>query len=73
MNFGEVPGVAVNSKGHLFVFTATGRFKTVPVVDVWLKHSNGRRYDQLVYAMPGEPSPPGHVTSMAAVTPAPGD
>src|SRR5689334_856998 len=21
MNFGEVPGVAVNSKGHLFVFT----------------------------------------------------
>jgi hypothetical protein len=22
MNFGEVPGVAVNSKGHVFVFTA---------------------------------------------------
>jgi hypothetical protein len=21
MNFGEVPGVAVNSKGHVFVFT----------------------------------------------------
>src|SRR5580693_9688186 len=24
MNFGEVPGVAVNSKGHVFVFTRSG-------------------------------------------------
>src|SRR5438309_8043609 len=32
MNFGEVPGVAVNSKGHIFVFTrsnsATGDRKS---------------------------------------------
>lgn len=27
--------------------------KTVPLSEVWLKHADGRRYERLVYAMPG--------------------
>src|SRR4051812_36546765 len=51
--------------------------KVQPLAEVWLRHRNGRRYDRLVYAMPGsvEECGPGDYNGWLGFTvkPSPGE
>ena len=57
--------------------TSDGKTKIRPVADVWLQDSRGRRYDRLIYAMPGsaEQQRPDDYNGWLGFTvqPAPGD